>query len=162
MSVLRHVGVRCLLALLGVFSASCLAEPTPDATQEPTQEAQDALPIVNFEAKEFSFVTIIPYRGKKAGGWQQAKPVLPFTNWIIPHWPRTWSCTLTIGMPLETEIMGTISASRAAEISSGVTTLVAREMDYELPPGIFCSKFRGLVEERFKRIFPLLGATIAP
>jgi hypothetical protein len=62
-------------------------------------------------------------------------------------------------MPLRTEFMGKIDASRAASLSVEITEGVASRMDYTLPQGIFCSKFIVEVDAAFKSKYPLLGAS---
>ena len=54
-----------------------------------------------------------------------------------------------------------ISSSRAAGFSAEVTEDVAEKMDYELPPGIFCSRFIERVRAAFPSKYPKLGATVS-
>jgi hypothetical protein len=111
----------------------------------------------SFSPSEFPFVTIVPDDGTdKGGGWQVAKANLEFE-----HNDATWYCGLTIGMPLRNHVYGKISASRAADISVDVTEGVAVKMEYDLPPGIFCTDFRKKVELAFESKYPKLGETVA-
>jgi hypothetical protein len=63
-------------------------------------------------------------------------------------------------MPLRTTYMGRIPSTRAATLSVEITEAVARTMDYDLPPGIFCSKFVDEVLALFKSRYPKLGARV--
>jgi hypothetical protein len=58
-----------------------------------------------------------------------------------------------------TELMGKISPSRAADLSVEITEAVAENMDYNLPPGVFCTDFVPKVDAAFKSTYPRLGAT---
>jgi hypothetical protein len=116
--------------------------------------------IVEFPPSDFPFVTTIPDDGTgPSGGWQVAKANLEFID-IHNLSGKRWYCAFTIGMPLRTEFMGKISASRAANISVEVTEAVAGGMDYKLPQGIFCSNFIDKLEPAFKSAYPKLGATV--
>jgi hypothetical protein len=114
---------------------------------------------VSFTSLEFPFVTTIQDDGTdKGGGYQEAKVNLEFVNIHIPTSIISWWCPFTIGMPLRTAGMGKVSASLAASLSGEVTVGVARDMDYDLPQGIFCSQFVGKVDASFKSKYKLLGA----
>lgn len=99
----------------------------------------------SFAPAAFKFTTTVTDNGEgKAGGWQVATSSLDFVRWtsLIPEY---WSCTVSVGMPLRTEVHGTISAQTAATITAGVATLAStnvRKSNPDLPPGIFCSKFK--------------------
>ena len=117
---------------------------------------------VDFDPSDFPFVTTIPDDGQgKGGGWQVAKANLKFEHNVIPGGTNTWYCAFNIEMPLRTEFMGKIDASRAASLSEEITEGVARrpDTDYSLPPGIFCSQFIDKVDKAFKSTYPRLGAT---
>lgn len=116
---------------------------------------------VSFTSLEFPFVTTIPDDGTdKGAGWQEAKANLEFVKINIPTSIVSWWCPFTIGMPLRTAGMGKISASLAASLGVEITVGVARDMDYDLPQGIFCSQFVLRAREAFKSKYPLLGATV--
>jgi hypothetical protein len=102
----HHLSAALALALsCTLLAASCAQSPESPASGEPAGEAQEPLPIVSFEPKDFPFVTIIQDDGKEeGGGWQAAKVNLSFTHWIIPHLPRRWQYPLTIQMPLRTKL----------------------------------------------------------
>jgi hypothetical protein len=82
---------------------------------------------------------------------------------VVPHWPRHWQCTITIGMPLRTAAAGPIPRSHAVAISAAVAADVARDMepDYDMPTGLLCIEFRNEVLALFKSRYPLLGATVS-
>src|SRR5262249_31257995 len=115
----------------------------------------------HFEPSEFPFVTTVRDDGTgKGGGWQEAKASLDFVKIVIPSGTTRWKCPITIGMPLRTEVAGPIPSSHAAKLSAEVTAYVGREMDYSLPPGIFCHRFVLAVRALFKSRYPLLGASV--
>lgn len=113
----------------------------------------------NFKPSEFPFVTTLPDDGTdKGGGWQVAKVHLEFVRVVIPTDVKVWHCDFKIEMPLRTEFMGKVDAKRAASLSAEITNLAALDMDYKLPPGIFCDKYRPAVDATFKSKYPRLGA----
>ncbi len=118
---------------------------------------------VSFTSLEFPFVTTLQDDGTdKGGGWQEAKANLEFVNIHIPTSIISWWCPFTIGMPLRTAGMGKISATLAASLSGEITVGVARDMDFSLPQGIFCSQFVGKVDASFKSKYKPLGAKATP
>ncbi|WP_437727038.1 hypothetical protein [Sorangium sp. So ce861] len=115
---------------------------------------------VNFEPSDFPFVTIVNDDGTdKGGGYQQAKASLRFEH-RSRDGIREWYCSLTIKMPLRTEMMGKISPLRAADLSEEITEEVGQLMNYNLPPGIFCERFHRAVDAAFKFKYPRLGAAV--
>jgi hypothetical protein len=118
-----------------------------------------AMIAVKFSPSEFKFRTTVKDDGQgNGGGWQVAKPNLDFGEIIWPTVINLWHCAFNIEMPLRTEFMGKISATRAANLSVEITESVASHMDYKLPSGIFCTKFIGDVDAAFKSKYPRLGA----
>jgi hypothetical protein len=57
--------------------------------------------------------------------------------------------------------VGAFGASRAAKLSVEITEDVANDMDWDLPPGIFCFRYINKLEPVFKSTYPDLGATAA-
>jgi hypothetical protein len=115
---------------------------------------------VDFDSSYFQFVTIVPDDGTdKGGGYQQAKTNLNFKQ-VSSAGTREWSCSLTIKMPLRTELMGKIDPLLAANLSEEITEEVAQLMDYNLPPGIFCDRFHRAVDAAFKFKYKDLGASV--
>ncbi|CAN96258.1 putative secreted protein [Sorangium cellulosum So ce56] len=115
---------------------------------------------VNFDPSDFPFVTTVQDDGRgKAGGYQEAKANLKFTR-IFPGGTDEWYCSLTIKMPLRTELMGKIDPLRAANLSEEITEEVGQLMDYNLPPGIFCERFRSAADAAFKLKYTGLGASV--
>ncbi|AUX37284.1 MULTISPECIES: hypothetical protein [Sorangium] len=116
---------------------------------------------VNFEPSDFMFVVITDDDATGGGaGWQEAKAKLNFKRLTVPHKAKSWSCAFTIGMPLRTEIYGRIDADRAASLSEEATEEVANRMDYDLPQGIFCSRFIEQTRATFKSKYKGLGARV--
>ena len=114
----------------------------------------------NFSPSEFPFVTTIKDDGKgEGGGYQEAKVDLEFIDATASGIVKNrWYCDFTMGMPLRTEFMGKISASRAAKLSKEITEDVANDMDWDVAPGIFCIQYVPLVDAAFKSKYKLLGA----
>jgi hypothetical protein len=66
-------------------------------------------------------------------------------------------------MPLRTEVAGPIPASHAATLSVQVAEETARaltDLDFNIPPGIFCKRFVNEMDLRFKFRYPKLGARV--
>ena len=115
---------------------------------------------MSFTSLEFPFVTTVKDDGTdKGGGYQVAKVNLEFVHILIPISITSWWCPFTIGMPLRTEGMGKISATLAASLSEEISVGVARDMDYSLPQGIFCSQYIKKVAAAFDSKYPSLKAT---
>jgi hypothetical protein len=112
------------------------------------------------DARAFNFVAIVAYDGTSvSGGWQEAKADLYFVHNI----EGDAACIVRIGMPLRSEVWGNISADRAAVISADVANASARELyDHQggedLPPGIFCDRFKSEMRIRFDKECKGLGA----
>ncbi|MDC3954062.1 hypothetical protein [Polyangium jinanense] len=145
----------------GDFGTPPAAEPL-DYGGEPNPcmapEVDFTIPIA--KPSDFPFVTIIPDDGTDTGGGEQmAEASLPFTR-IHNLSVRRWYCSLTIRMPLRTELMGKISASQAAILSAEVTNIASKRMDFTLPEGIFCDEFPMAVLAAFKEKYKYLGARV--
>ncbi|XXT21531.1 hypothetical protein WME94_08200 [Sorangium sp. So ce429] len=132
------------------------ARPTPSPTSPPDPCQQSGAPqmgcnISTFEPSMFKFVTIVAYDGIVAGGWQEATAGLVFRRGDR----GVDACTVHIGMPLRTKDWGAIPAERAALISSDLANRIADKFYEEgltdLPPGIFCSKFKKEMYDRFDK-----------
>jgi hypothetical protein len=122
-------------------------------------EVSFTIPIA--KPSDFPFVTTIPDDGTdKAGGEQAAKANLKFERIHNLFSVRTWYCTLTIRMPLRTELMGKISASQAAILSAEVTNIASGRMDFTLPEGMFCNEFPKAVLAAFGEKYKYLGARV--
>jgi hypothetical protein len=150
---------------VGATSSGDFITPPPggplaaEATENPCVE-MGSVTFVSFSPSEFPFVTIVQDDGTgPAGGWQQAKANLEFIK-KRRGGSTTWTCGLTIEMPLRAEAYGKISASRAATMSVDVTEDVAYGMDYNLPLGMFCDRFRTGVKAAFKSMYPQLGERV--
>ncbi|WP_434047585.1 MULTISPECIES: hypothetical protein [Sorangium] len=129
--------------------------PTASPTSPPDPCQQSGTPqmgcnISVFEPSMFQFVTIVADDGTVAGGWQEAKAGLVFRRGTR----GVDACMVHIGMPLRTVGWGEISAERAALISSDLANQIAAKFYEEgltdLPPGIFCSKFKKEMYDRFE------------
>ena len=62
-------------------------------------------------------------------------------------------------MPIRHSVKGYISPATAATESAAVTNSVARNMDFDLPQGIFCRKFVTEVKAAFPIMYPV-AATV--
>ena len=143
----------------GDFGTPPGAEPLDyGGDPNPCMAPEVTIPIAT--PSDFPFVTIIPDDGTDTGGGEQmAKASLPFIR-IHNLIPRKWYCSLTIKMPLRTEMMGKISASQAAILSAEVTNIASKGMDFTLPEGIFCNEFPMAVLTAFKEKYKHLGARV--
>lgn len=128
--------------------------------EAPTAPAGIKIPI--FNESDFPFVTINQDDGEGlSGGWQEAKANLEFIKIRdIPPSMTKWKCPITIAMPIRHRTRGFISPSRAANMSAFVTNSVMLAMDFELPQGIFCSKFLKGVQDVFPIAYPNLGESV--
>ncbi|WP_437952248.1 hypothetical protein WME98_17050 [Sorangium sp. So ce296] len=116
---------------------------------------------VDFDPSVFKFVTIVEDDGEdEGGGWQEARAKLNFSRLTVPRKIASWSCSITIGMPLRTEFLGRIDPIRAAILSEEITEEVANGMDYKLPQVTFCKMFADTADAAFKSKYPLLGARV--
>ncbi|WP_438032764.1 hypothetical protein [Sorangium sp. So ce204] len=130
--------------------------PTASPTSPPDPCQQSGAPQMScnisvFEPSMFQFVTTLAYDGTVAGGWQEATAGLVFRRGDR----GVDACTVQIGMPLRTVAWGAISAERAALISADLANQIAAKFYEEgltdLPPGIFCSKYKKEMYERFEK-----------
>jgi hypothetical protein len=98
-----------------------------------------------FAASVFQFVTTIPDDGKdEGGGWQVAAVTLQFRRWT-GMLPEQWGCPIWVGMPLRTQVNGSIPPAYAASVSANVADaagaiLMHPPSGVDWPSGIFCSK----------------------
>ncbi|MFO0589884.1 MAG: hypothetical protein U0441_20250 [Polyangiaceae bacterium] len=117
--------------------------------------------ITGFSASLFKFATTVADDGEgKAGGYQEASTTLVFIDGRQDP-TETWTCNVWMKMPLRTEKLGTISATKAAEIASDVTTFSSSAVMHSRPswqPTLFCGKFQDMMNEVFKNSYPGLGA----
>lgn len=105
-----------------------------------------------FSSAVFKFTTTVPDDGSgEAGGWQVAAATLKFVRWITLV-RETWTCSITVGMPLRTVATGTISAANAATITAGVATQASKTVmgiKPPLPAGIYCLKLKSEMASLF-------------
>jgi hypothetical protein len=80
---------------------------------------------------------------------------------VFPTKYIKWYCPINIGMPIRHRTKGVISPLTAATMSATVTNAVGQGMDYELPQGIFCEKFRNGVMAAFTTMYPNLGQIVS-
>lgn len=137
-------------------------EPEPqDANGSPPA---DCASVGQFSPSLFKFVTLVADSGEgKAGGWQKASASIGFVD-DRQSPTASWSCPLAIGMPLRAELMGKISAAKAADMSSTVLTYAGSSTMHSRPAwvaALFCIKLRENMQKLFKEAYPNLGATVA-
>ena len=115
---------------------------------------------IGFTASLFNFKTIVEDDGQgKAGGDQMASTSLRFID-SRGFFPETWTCDVTIRMPLRTEAHGKISAQQAAKIAAAVTTKASKEVMHSQSswqPTMFCLKFGARMQEIFDKEYKGLG-----
>ena len=137
---------------------SSVASQPPEEDNRTTVEGAT---FPNFKPSEFPFVTTLPDDGAgKGGGWQVAKANLEFVRISLPITYIKWYCPVTVQMPLRTELRGKISPASAATMSATVANSVAAGIDYKLPQGIFCDRFRTGMRDAFPTMYPGLGARV--
>jgi hypothetical protein len=108
-------------------------------------------------------MTVIPDDGEgEAGGWQASTTTLSFYRWTSLL-PESWTCTISVEMPIRAKFYGTISPGSAASMTAGVASVVASNLMHrkpELPPGIFCVYFKSEMINLFPKTYPNLGESI--
>lgn len=126
---------------------------------EPQVSTKPMIVIPIHLAWHFKFETIVKDDGQgDAGGWQEAKANLPFGK-VRTSGLTMWHCPITIGVPIRHSVQGFISPDTAATESARVTNSVTKKMDFDLPEGIFCARFRKEVEAVFPSMYPV-GAKV--
>jgi hypothetical protein len=112
----------------------------------------------------FKFVPTVADDGTGvAGGWQKAAATIGFAD-DRQDPIATWSCPLAVGMPIRAEMMGKISATKAADMTATVLTYASGAVMHSRPswlPALFCIKLRESMQKMFKEGYPNLGATVA-
>lgn len=125
-------------------------------------DGQGPVPCSIFSPSLFKFATTIPDDGKDAaGGWQVAAAQLKYVQVVSPY--GAWVCSFTVGMPLRTKVDGPISPLVASVITSEVVSdawLTVRTTFPDLPPGIFCSKFKTEMDQLFFSRYPSKGVIV--
>lgn len=141
--------IVCLACAL--LSAACAEGPTaapetdiegsgPDIHADPVGEAlQPAYEDV------FHIVVIVKDDGKdEAGGWQEARATLKFSDWRKPFAPYFWRCPMIVEMPLRTKLRGRISpeyaARRAAEVATLATESLMHSRDWRGQDAQYCQE----------------------
>ena len=155
--------------IIAALIAAVLLAPT-EASAENVTNTEDigwaelplaAIPPPN--ASLFRFVSTIPDDGTDvAGGWQEASAMLVFIDTRQPV-PATWTCFVTIGMPIRAAAYGHISPVKAANYTANVATAASVILMYSQPrwvPAAYCAKYGPAMKKEFDRQFPRLGATV--
>jgi hypothetical protein len=117
-----------------------------------------------FAASVFKFVTIVKDDGQGlGGGWQQAIGTLSFFRWTTLV-PESWTCTITVGMPIRAMNYGVITAAQAANMTAGIATTSSFKVSNQQPnlaPGFaFCSTFKLQMQSDFDEQYPKLGVIV--
>ncbi|AUX39933.1 hypothetical protein SOCE26_013280 [Sorangium cellulosum] len=135
----------------------------PDPCQQSGAPSMGCTGKIPIDPRAFNFATIVAYDGiGVAGGWQETKAYLAFGH----DGEGDSTCMVHIGMPLRSEEWGTISSDRAAQISADVANWSAdivyeKDRGAQLPPGIFCNRFKSRMVERFASgLYKGLGARV--
>lgn len=116
-----------------------------------------------FSVGEFRFVPTVPDDGQgPAGGWQEATAKLRIVD--MRHFvPRSWSCLMTIGMPLRTASEGRIPPEEAALRTATVATQASSAVMHrqaEWIPAVYCKRFGDEMLLLFQSRYPRLGARV--
>jgi hypothetical protein len=133
--------------------------PEPQATGD--SPPPGCVEIGSYSPSLFKFKTILPDDGTdKGGGYQEATAGVKFVDGR-QHPAASWTCSVTVGMPLRTAKHGTLSASRAAEIAADVLTSAASPTMHSRTswvPALFCRKLEDTMVGIFKTQYDGLGA----
>lgn len=135
--------------------------PEPQSDSDP--ESFECNAIGGYSASLFKFKTTVPDDGEGLGGGaQQASTSLNFVDGRQDP-PQSWSCSLTVELPIRTSTRGVISASKAAEMSAEAATvasgLVMHSRDSWLPAS-FCIKFKEGMQKTMAALYPGCGARV--
>jgi hypothetical protein len=139
----------------------------------PPKQPQDATnpsePVCNsmgsYDASLFKFKTTVADDGADAaGGYQVASAVVKFIDGRQDP-PAVWWCSLTVQMPLRTEIYGKISPGAAADMTADVLTDASSftmHKKSEWIQALFCKTLAKdmtkLFNDRYKGVGPTISA----
>ena len=135
--------------------------PEPqDATDPPSF---DCNAVAGFSSALFKFKTTIPDDGQgEAGGWQQAMAALNFVD-TRQSPPQSWSCPVTVELPIRTSTRGVISPTQAAEMSAQAATVTSSVVMHSRDswlPSLFCIKFKEGMVKAFAALYPGCGGRV--
>jgi hypothetical protein len=126
--------------------------------------AMPAAAIGSFSRSLFRFRVTVKDDGKaEPGGWQEATTQLNFVDARLLL-PKTWSCRVTVGMPLRSSAYGRISTDSAAEMSASVATDASQRVMHRQPEWLtaeFCRAFIIEMKDLFRKNYPGLGAKVS-
>jgi hypothetical protein len=136
------------------FLVSSFTGPGAATPERAADRGATSAYVSGFSASLFKFKTIVEDDGTgKAGGWQKADATLKFVDGR-PFIPAVWACTLTIEMPMRTELRGRISADQAATWSAEVATKASSDVMHTKDgwvPAEFCNQWRAKMREIFSK-----------
>ncbi|RKH64607.1 hypothetical protein D7W81_18330 [Corallococcus aberystwythensis] len=96
----------------------------------------------SLQPRHFRFVTVVSKTEPGAGGWREACLHVPLRR----DTGEVFMCTLGVGMPLETELLGAISPELAQRISADCVNLAAQTVLAATTPatslGLACKELR--------------------
>ncbi len=132
------------------------------ALAEPETRPLAAVGLGGFSPSLFQFVTIIPDKGGEAGGWQESFAVLKFFDGRQDP-VRKWTCSVRVGMPLRTRLLGSVSPTQAAIWTAEVATDASSVVMHRQPSWLtaeYCLAFHAEMRLRFDDYYKGLGARI--
>jgi len=101
----------------------------------------------------FKFATTVKDDKKdEGGGWQEARAKLLFTRSGEACTP-TFTCNVTVGMPLRTRSRGTIAPDWAAKVTALATTLAVSKVGTPGPTtqqAVYCREVKDEMDKLFK------------
>ena len=171
----RHFSAVVVALSCVLLTASCLQGPADErggeqaGGTEPIGEAQQQAWTFPFPygSKNFPFVVVREDDGKDdGGGWQEARTVLYFGEWIGTLEKYEWKCPIVVGIPVRSRKEGRISASRAAyvtvEVANAVVPALGASRDsWENQGAAFCVALYDGMRDMFKVKYGGYGATVS-
>ena len=141
-----------------------LAATLARAEETGNAEPRMAVRLGGFSPSLFKFVTTIPQKDCGPGGWQEAFAVLTFVDGR-QHPTQKWTCGVRVGMPLRTELHGSITPVEAAETSALVATDASRIVMHRQPYWLtaeYCAAFHAEMRVQFNAYYNGIGARVGP
>lgn len=137
--------------------------PEPQGAGDSPSPA-DCASVGQFSPSLFKFVTIVADDGtSEPGGWQEASGTFGFDDTQDP--PRSYSCSIKVGMPLRSAAQGKISHAMAADMSATVLSFAGHTVIRQKSAWVtaqFCDALRTEMTKLFDEGWPKLGERVTP
>jgi len=106
-----------------------------------------------FDPALWQFRQVVPLRGSKIGGWQEACAHLKFVDdRRLLGTPKVWTCGILVGMPLATTTKGPISPEFASQTTATIATRASGRTFHSQPAWLgedYCILLRRTMKELF-------------